>query len=171
MPRKVLKDQYNVSEPDEQKLSELELEQDELFDVVVGNEAPKIQAPPNHVESVSNAPTTVAVTIVVPKKLSESSHTESNQERFFLYMILSVSTGILICLFVIIVRFIVHRRNGDDSDTGKMAASTTGETVLSSRASGDVEIDQKFIGGPEATAQTRLPSIIRDEVGGCMAQK
>lgn len=155
-----------MSEADEQPNSDLELEQDELYDVVVGNEAPKIQAPPNHVETASNVPPTDTATIVVPKKLSENNNLDSSQERFFLYLILSVSTGILICLFVIIVRFIVQRRNGDDNDNGKMAASTTGETVLSSRTSGDVEItDQKFIGGLEAaTGQTRLPSIIRDEV-------
>lgn len=193
---------------DEQLHSDVELEQDELYDdeqVYVGNEAPKIQAPPHSHNSddpdadQSAAPAIPAATAVIPpRKLSETSTLEERQERFFLYLILSVSTGILICLFVIIVRFIVNRRSGDSctassstDGTGgsgagggdcitiasKMQPSTTGETVLSSRASGDVEMEQKWnaaaaaaaLSPSESTAaavakQTRLPSLLRDEV-------
>lgn len=95
-----------------------------------------------------------------------------NQERFFLYLILSVSTGILLCLLVIITRFIINRRNGDDAENGggsgaKIPASTTGETALSSsRVSGDVtciESEQKF---PAPELETSyMPTIVRNEVG------
>lgn len=94
-----------------------------------------------------------------------------NQERFFLYLILSVSTGILLCLLVIITRFIINRRNGDDAENGggggKIPASTTGETALSSsRVSGDVtclESEQKF---PAQELETSyMPTIVRNEVG------
>lgn len=96
-----------------------------------------------------------------------------NQERFFLYLILSVSTGILLCLLVIITRFIINRRNGDDAENGgggKIPASTTGETALSSsRVSGDVtclESEQKF---PAQELETSyMPTIVRNEVGRIM---
>uniref|UniRef100_A0A336LMI3 CSON014631 protein n=1 Tax=Culicoides sonorensis TaxID=179676 RepID=A0A336LMI3_CULSO len=178
VPRKVLQSQFNVSESDEQLHSDVENEQDEFYNddqVYVGNEAPKLQGPPSHSNgndsSIAHRPSNTILIAQQPKQKTNEKTLEENQERFFLYLILSVSTGILLCLLVIITRFIINRRNGDDAEngggggSGKIPASTTGETALSSsRVSGDMtclDTEQKF---PAAELETSyMPTIVRNE--------
>ncbi|XP_063708966.1 protein eva-1-like [Culicoides brevitarsis] len=177
VPRKVLQNQFNVSEADEQMHSDVENEQDEFYNddqVYVGNEAPKLQAPPSHTatatvnDTLAHRPSNAILIAQQPKQKTNEETLEENQERFFLYLILSVSTGILLCLLVIITRFIINRRHNDDSEGsngGKIPASTTGETALSSsRVSGDVtclEAETKF---PAQELETSyMPTIVRNE--------
>lgn len=83
VPRKVLQNQFNVSEADEQLHSDVENEQDEFYNddqVYVGNEAPKLQAPPSHTtasvnDSITHRPSNT-ILITQPKQKSNEETLE-----------------------------------------------------------------------------------------------
>ncbi|KAM7364709.1 uncharacterized protein ACRADG_001086 isoform 3-T8 [Cochliomyia hominivorax] len=121
IPRKVLKDRYETApEPDEPQQTELDLDQDELYDedqfYKEGEAippAPKLQGAipnagfPYDFNMRSSEPTTT----LMPSILSRNDNTlEENQEQFYLYLIISVAVGMLLCLTLVIGRLTLQRR-------------------------------------------------------------
>ncbi|XP_055375082.1 uncharacterized protein LOC129607875 isoform X2 [Condylostylus longicornis] len=96
-----------------------------------------------------------------------------NQERFYLYIIISVSAGILLCLTLVIGRMMVHKRrirknsnassnnksgsiDGTNNPGGKFQKSTTGETQIPNGFSDDIsEIDADI----DLTTPIPVPSL------------
>lgn len=67
-----------------------------------------------------------------------------NQERFYLYLIISVTAAVLLCLTLVIGRLIVRRKrnNNTKNGDGKFEPSNSGETSLPPGFSDDIsEID------------------------------
>ncbi|XP_037813038.1 protein eva-1-like isoform X2 [Lucilia sericata] len=121
IPRKVLKDRYETApEPDEPQQTELDLDQDELYDedqfYKEGEAippAPKLQGAipnsgfPYDFNMRSSEPTTT----LMPSILSRNDNSlEENQEQFYLYLIISVAIGMLLCLTLVIGRLTLQRR-------------------------------------------------------------
>ncbi|XP_037924496.1 uncharacterized protein LOC119660163 isoform X2 [Hermetia illucens] len=82
-----------------------------------------------------------------------------NQERFYLYLIVSVAAGVLLCLILVVGRLVIHKRRRAKSDS-KFQQSSTGETQLPNGFSDDIsEIDADI----DLTTPLPVPSVTRNE--------
>ena len=87
-----------------------------------------------------------------------------NQERFYLYLILSVTAAIILCLILIIGRLLIQRhrvRRNNNKIKKEFQTSNTGETTLPNGFGDDIsEID----GDIDLTTSLPLPSVSRNDV-------
>ena len=91
-----------------------------------------------------------------------------NQEKFYLYLIISVTAGVVLCLMIVITRLILNRRRNDgNSENGKTGGghfknSNTGETTITNGFSADdiSEIDADI----DLTTPLPMPSVSRNDV-------
>lgn len=66
-----------------------------------------------------------------------------NQERLYLVLIISVTSGVVLCLIVVVVRLVCTRRKSNDASTeqgkggGQFKTSNTGETTITNGFSAD----------------------------------
>lgn len=66
-----------------------------------------------------------------------------NQERLYLVLIVSVTSGVLLCLIIVIVRLICTRKKSSDANSeqgkggGQFKTSNTGETTITNGFSAD----------------------------------
>lgn len=64
-----------------------------------------------------------------------------NQEKFYLYLIISVTAGVLLCLLLVIGRLVLQKRRLKKMDS-KLHTSNTADTTLPNGFSDDIsEID------------------------------
>ncbi|XP_023035943.1 uncharacterized protein LOC6650955 isoform X2 [Drosophila willistoni] len=137
IPRKVLKDRYETApESDEPQQTELDLDQDELYDedqFYKESEAippaPKLQgAIPNvgmPFDFGGNAAGDGASSTLLPPLLSRNDGSlEENQEQFYLYLIISVTAGVLLCLTLIIGRLTMQKRRGERKNSSSSGSGT-----------------------------------------------
>ncbi|XP_075147092.1 uncharacterized protein LOC142221302 isoform X3 [Haematobia irritans] len=174
IPRKVLKDRYETApEPDEPQQSELDLDQDELYDedqfYKEGEAippAPKLQgaipnaAYPFDFNMRPNEPTTT----LMPSILSHNDNNlEENQEQFYLYLIISVAAGMLLCLTLVIGRLTLQRRRSCRKSS-LSSASANNEKNLSDKLgnSGGGGDNTKY--QHETTRETQLNSSFGDDI-------
>uniref|UniRef100_A0AAG5CUN3 SUEL-type lectin domain-containing protein n=1 Tax=Anopheles atroparvus TaxID=41427 RepID=A0AAG5CUN3_ANOAO len=183
VPRKVLKDRFDSApEPDEPLQSDLEQDQDELYDedqffresdAVPPGPAPKLQGGPTNGGRVSDVPIFAGVpssTAVAPPRSVQDIIDEGdfpfgeNQEKFYLYLIVAVTVAILLCVSIVIGRLVVQRRragaqNGDD----KFQNSNKGETTLPNGFTDDIsEIDADI----DLQTPLPVPSVSRSDSYG-----
>lgn len=88
-----------------------------------------------------------------------------NQEKFFLYLFISVTIGVLLCLTLVIGRLIIQKRRikSDKKETPKNQSqnSTNGDTTIPNGFSDDIsEID----GDIDMTTTLPVSSVSRNEV-------
>ncbi|XP_032596045.1 uncharacterized protein LOC6567209 isoform X2 [Drosophila grimshawi] len=123
IPRKVLKDRYETAaESDEPQQTDLDLDQDELYDedqFYKESEAippaPKLQGANvgRSFDFDANVAGEEATSTLLPPLLSRNDGTlEEHQEQFYLYLIISVTAGVLLCLTLVIGRLTLQRRGG-----------------------------------------------------------
>ena len=64
-----------------------------------------------------------------------------HHERYYLYLIISVTVGVLLCLIIITGRIIIQKQRDEVEDRGKdepkFHKSSTGETTITKGFSGD----------------------------------
>ena len=64
-----------------------------------------------------------------------------HHERYYLYLIISVTIGVLLCLIIITGRIIIHKQHDEREDSSKdepkFHKSSTGETTITKSFSGD----------------------------------
>lgn len=97
-----------------------------------------------------------------------------NQERLYLVLIISVTSGVVLCLVIIVVRFIFTRRKTNDANSeqgkagGQFKTSNTGETTITNGFSADdiSEIDADIDLTTPLPMSTN-PNITRNDVSGC----
>uniref|UniRef100_A0A453Z3J2 SUEL-type lectin domain-containing protein n=1 Tax=Anopheles quadriannulatus TaxID=34691 RepID=A0A453Z3J2_ANOQN len=172
VPRKVLKDRFEAApEPDEPLQSDLEQDQDELYDedqffresdAAPPGPAPKLQGGPTNgrvsdvpgfggTSSSSSTPASPPRSIHDIMDDSDFSFGE-NQEKFYLYLIVAVTVAILLCVSIVIGRLVVQRRRTAKDGDDKFQTSNTGETTLPNGFTDDIsEIDA------DIDLQTPLP--------------
>lgn len=90
-----------------------------------------------------------------------------NQEKLYLYLIISVTAGVLICLTLLVLRLMCQRRHpkADDQETDvhetSFQKSNTGETTIPNGFSDDIsEIDADI----DLTATLPISSVTRNDV-------
>lgn len=89
-----------------------------------------------------------------------------NQEKFFLYLFISVTVGVLLCLTLVIGRLVLQKRQAKSdkksSPKNQSQNGSTGETTIPNGFSDDIsEID----GDIDMTTTTLpVPSVSRNEV-------
>lgn len=90
-----------------------------------------------------------------------------NHEKFYLYLIISVTAGVLLCLTLLVLRLLCHRRQtkADDQDVDvnetSFQKSNTGETTIPNGFSDDIsEIDADI----DLTATLPISSVTRNDV-------
>lgn len=82
-----------------------------------------------------------------------------NQEKFYLYLIVSVTAGILLCLIIVIGRLVVQKRRLKNES--KIQTSNTGETTLPNGFTDDIsEIDADI----DLTTPLPVPCVSRADV-------
>uniref|UniRef100_A0A182Y7E1 Uncharacterized protein n=1 Tax=Anopheles stephensi TaxID=30069 RepID=A0A182Y7E1_ANOST len=170
LPRKVLKDRFEAApEPDEPLQSDLEQDQDELYDedqffresdAAPPGPAPKLQGGPTN-GRVSDVPVYVGTSSSTPAVPPRSIHDimddsdfsfGENQEKFYLYLIVAVTVAILLCVSIVIGRLVMQRRRTAKDGDDKFQTSNTGETTLPNGFTDDIsEIDA------DIDLQTPLP--------------
>ncbi|CAD7093109.1 unnamed protein product [Hermetia illucens] len=167
IPRKVLKDRYDTSpEPDEPQQSEFDIDQDELYDedqFYKESEAippaPKLQGGLSNPGHPYDFPDESSSSVIPPLLSRNDNSLEENQERFYLYLIVSVAAGVLLCLILVVGRLVIHKRRRAKSDS-KFQQSSTGETQLPNGFSDDIsEIDADI----DLTTPLPVPSVTRNE--------
>ncbi|XP_046805472.1 uncharacterized protein LOC124419546 isoform X2 [Lucilia cuprina] len=178
IPRKVLKDRYETApEPDEPQQTELDLDQDELYDedqfYKEGEAippAPKLQGAipnsgfPYDFNMRSSEPTTT----LMPSILSRNDNSlEENQEQFYLYLIISVAVGMLLSLTLVIGRLTLQRRRScrknslsSCSNNEKNSSDKMGSTGGIGGGAGD---NNKFQHEPTAR-ETQLSGSFADDI-------
>lgn len=90
-----------------------------------------------------------------------------NQEKFYLYLIISVTAGVLLCLVLVIGRLLLQRRRHSKKDSHMQSSSNSGggggggETSLPNGFADDIsEIDNDI----DLTTPLPLPSVSRSDV-------
>ncbi|KAG4077616.1 hypothetical protein HA402_008876, partial [Bradysia odoriphaga] len=84
---------------------------------------------------------------------------EKNQEKFYLYLIISVTAGVLLCLILVIGRLWIQKRRLK-KDPSNIQSSNTGDTTLPNGFSDDIsEIDADI----DLTTPLPLPSVSRSD--------
>lgn len=96
-----------------------------------------------------------------------------NQERFYLYLIISVTAAVLLCLTLVIGRLIIRRKRrneaNDNAKSGdaKFETSTSGETSLPPGFSDDISEIDADIDLVTPCSNVGIASITKNEVSGC----
>ncbi|XP_050090331.1 protein eva-1 isoform X2 [Anopheles aquasalis] len=181
VPRKVLKDRFEAApEPDEPLQSDLDQDQDELYDedqffresdAAPPGPAPKLQGGPTNgrvsdVPIFIGAPTTSTVPSP-PRSIQDIMDDGEfpfgeNQEKFYLYLIVAVTVAILLCISIVIGRLVVQRRRTVKEDD-KFQTSNTGETTLPNGFTDDIsEIDADI----DLQTPLPVPSVSRSDSYG-----
>nr|XP_040223346.2 protein eva-1-like isoform X2 [Anopheles coluzzii] len=183
VPRKVLKDRFEAApEPDEPLQSDLEQDQDELYDedqffresdAAPPGPAPKLQGGPTNgrvsdvpgyvgTSSSSSTPASPPHSIHDIMDDSDFSFGE-NQEKFYLYLIVAVTVAILLCVSIVIGRLVVQRRRTAKDGDDKFQTSNTGETTLPNGFTDDIsEIDADI----DLQTPLPVPSVSRSDSYG-----
>ncbi|XP_053669248.1 protein eva-1 [Anopheles marshallii] len=181
VPRKVLKDRFEAApEPDEPLQSDLEQDQDELYDedqffresdAAPPGPAPKLQGGPTN-GRVSDVPIYVGTsssTVASPPRSIHDIMDDSdfsfgeNQEKFYLYLIVAVTVAILLCVSIVIGRLVVQRRRTAKDGDDKFQTSNTGETTLPNGFTDDIsEIDADI----DLQTPLPVPSVSRSDSYG-----
>ncbi|XP_035774292.1 protein eva-1-like [Anopheles albimanus] len=180
VPRKVLKDRFEAApEPDEPLQSDLDQDQDELYDedqffresdAAPPGPAPKLQGGPTNgrvsdVPIFAGAPTSTAPS--PPRSIQDIMDDGEfpfgeNQEKFYLYLIVAVTVAILLCVSIVIGRLVVQRRRTVKEDD-KFQTSNTGETTLPNGFTDDIsEIDADI----DLQTPLPVPSVSRSDSYG-----
>ncbi|CAO1411368.1 unnamed protein product, partial [Diamesa tonsa] len=179
VPRKVLIDRYeSTPEADEPLQSDLEQDQVDLYDddqfykesdLIPPGPAPKLQGDlVKKQQRPQDGPIyTYTSSISPPLRARDESTLEENQEKFYLYLIISVTAGVVLCLMIVITRLILNRRRNDgNSENGKNPGghfknSNTGETTITNGFSADdiSEIDADI----DLTTPLPMPSVSRND--------
>ncbi|XP_034661608.1 uncharacterized protein LOC117897080 isoform X2 [Drosophila subobscura] len=178
IPRKVLKDRYETApEGDEPQQSELDMDQDELYDedqFYKESEAippaPKLQgAIPNvgmPFEFGNGALGAGTSSTLLPPLLSrDDGLLEEHQEQFYLYLIISVAAGVLLCLTLVIGRLALQKRRGERKNSGSSAggvAKAFADTQGASTGVGNGPPASKF--HQAATRESHLPDSFADDI-------
>ncbi|XP_030573934.1 uncharacterized protein LOC115772107 isoform X3 [Drosophila novamexicana] len=175
IPRKVLKDRYETAaESDEPQQTDLDLDQDELYDedqFYKESEAippaPKLQGA-NVGRSfdfgANNAAEEASSTLLPPLLSRNDGSLEEHQEQFYLYLIISVTAGVLLCLTLVIGRLTLQRRGGrlkrssSVSGVAKNFAETPIDGTGGSGAGGGSNFQQM------ATGETHLADTFGDDI-------
>jgi hypothetical protein len=77
------------------------------------------------------------------KKIFSFSFFTENQERLYLVLIISVTSGVVLCLLIVVGRLIFTRRKSNDESSeqgktgGQFKTSNTGETTITNGFSAD----------------------------------
>ncbi|XP_070496023.1 protein eva-1-like [Chironomus tepperi] len=160
LPRRLLIDRFeSTPEPDEPlPYDDNEVDQEEeLYDEdqfykesdISPGPAPKLQSdlskkPQQRPDNDPVFTPTVSSSISPPQHARDDSPIEENQERLYLLLIISVTSGVLLCLLIVIARWIFIRRKpskDESSEQGKTPAqfktSNTGETTITNGFSAD----------------------------------
>ncbi|XP_055306897.1 protein eva-1 [Sitodiplosis mosellana] len=172
IPRKVLKDQFDASiEPDEPQQIDMDQDQDDLYDEdQFFRESEAIPpAPKLHRElATSDMPTSLSEpssSVNPPLRSRDSNQLEENQEKFFLYLFISVTVGVLLCLTLVIGRLVLQKRqvksDKKSSPKNQSQNGNNGETTIPNGFSDDIseidgDIDMK-------TTTLPVPSVSRNE--------
>ena len=91
-----------------------------------------------------------------------------HHERYYLYLIISVTIGVLLCLIIITGRIIIQKQREESEDSSKdepkFQKSNTGETIITKGYSGDsiTDIEGGDIDLTTPIAITNLP--LKNEV-------
>ncbi|KRF83509.1 uncharacterized protein [Drosophila virilis] len=175
IPRKVLKDRYETAaESDEPQQTDLDLDQDELYDedqFYKESEAippaPKLQGA-NVGRSfdfgANNAAEEASSTLLPPLLSRNDGSLEEHQEQFYLYLIISVTAGVLLCLTLVIGRLTLQRRGGrlkrssSVSGVAKNFAETPIDGTGGSGAGGGSNFQQM------TTGETHLADTFGDDI-------
>ncbi|XP_055611021.1 protein eva-1 isoform X1 [Uranotaenia lowii] len=179
VPRKVLKDRFEAApEPDEPLQSDLELDQNDLYDedqffresdAIPPGPAPKLQGSPAN-NRVSDIPIYVAASSTPPAPprsiqdvLEDNEFSfEEHQEKFYIYLIVAVAVAILLCLSIVIGR-VAFRKRGTTKEDDKFQTSNTGETTLPNGFTDDIsEIDADI----DLQTPLPVPSVSRSDSYG-----
>ncbi|KAH8380708.1 hypothetical protein KR009_012074, partial [Drosophila setifemur] len=130
IPRKVLKDRYeSAPDVDEPQQAEHDLEQDELYDedqFYKESEAippaPKLQSAIPNIRLASDfSDGTAGVgtsSTHLPPVRTRGVTLEEHQDQFYLYLIISVATGVLLCLTLVIGKLTLQKRRGEQKNVG-----------------------------------------------------
>ncbi|XP_022214357.2 uncharacterized protein LOC111068892 isoform X2 [Drosophila obscura] len=177
IPRKVLKDRYETApESDEPQQSELDMDQDELYDedqFYKESEAippaPKLQgAIPNAGMPFDFGKGALGVgtssTLLPPLLSRDDGLLEEHQEQFYLYLIISVAAGVLLCLTLVIGRLTLQKRRGErknSSSSGGGVAKAFADTQGGSTGVGNGGAS-KF--QQTATGESHLPDSFADDI-------
>ncbi|BFF88917.1 uncharacterized protein DMAD_07795 [Drosophila madeirensis] len=177
IPRKVLKDRYETApEGDEPQQSELDMDQDELYDedqFYKESEAippaPKLQgAIPNvgmPFEFGNGALAAGTSSTLLPPLLSrDDGLLEEHQEQFYLYLIISVAAGVLLCLTLVIGRFALQKRRGERKNSGSSAGGVAKAFADTQGASTGVGNGGASKFHQAATRESHLPDSFADDI-------
>lgn len=84
-----------------------------------------------------------------------------NQEKFFIYLFISVTAGVLLCLLLVIGRLLIQKRQLKKADKKEQSMNTTGEMTIPNGFPDDIsEID----GDIDITTSSPVPCVSRNEV-------
>ncbi|XP_070492684.1 protein eva-1 homolog C-like [Chironomus tepperi] len=151
VPKKVLKDRFDTPpEPDEPQQNDMDHDHDELYDDDQFYKEPEAVPPepklqgdlakdrlPDNPQIISFQPSSVRP----PMRNRDDSSLEEHHERYYLYLIISVTVGVLLCLIIITGRIIIQKQRDEVEDRGKdepkFHKSSTGETTITKGFSGD----------------------------------
>lgn len=102
------------------------------------------------------------------KKFSFSFPVSEHHERYYLYLIISVTIGVLLCLIIITGRIIIQKQHDDAEDSSKdepkFHKSNTGETTITKGFSGDNICDMEG-GDIDLTSPMGMSSLpVKNEV-------
>ncbi|XP_034138409.1 uncharacterized protein LOC117590144 isoform X2 [Drosophila guanche] len=177
IPRKVLKDRYETApEGDEPQQSELDMDQDELYDedqFYKESEAippaPKLQgAIPNvgmPFEFGNGALGVGTSSTLLPPLLSlDDGLLEEHQEQFYLYLIISVAAGVLLCLTLVIGRLALQKRRGERKNSGSSASGVAKAFADTQGASTGVGNGGASRFHQAATRESHLPDSFADDI-------
>ncbi|XP_017848223.1 uncharacterized protein LOC108603701 isoform X4 [Drosophila busckii] len=178
IPRKVLKDRYETApEADEPQQTDLDLDQDELYDedqFYKESEAippaPKLQGAnvgrsfDFDVHGAAAEDGIVTSTLLPPLLSRDDGALEEHQEQFYLYLIISVTAGVLLCLTLVIGRLTLQKRGG------RKKRSSSGNSGAG-KGFAEAQIDSTESGGAGAgvaaglaTGETHLPDSFADDI-------
>lgn len=94
-----------------------------------------------------------------------------HHERYYLYLIISVTIGVLLCLIIITGRIIIQKQQDDAEDSSKdepkFHKSNTGETTITKGFSGDNICDMEG-GDIDLTTPMGMSNLpVKNEVNNC----
>ncbi|CAO1402634.1 unnamed protein product [Diamesa tonsa] len=175
VPKRVLKDRFDTPpEPDEPQQNDVEHYHDELYDddqFYKESEAippaPKLQGDLASKDRPSDIiPSIITVqssSVRPPLRNRDDSSLDEHHERYYLYLIISVTIGVLLCLIIITGRIIIQKQREENEDSSKdepkFQKSNTGETTITKGYSGDsiTDIEGGDIDLTTPIAITNLP--------------